>query len=109
MSTAEELLKRARVMGAIFHVVSEDRIEWEVPIPLPDSLLAGLRAHKPEILYLLSYDPDYEATACICDAPNGPTGALRCGTCGLQLIYPTCGRCRGCKLRRVYPPGGQWR
>jgi hypothetical protein len=98
VSHAEELLHQARSRGAVFHVRSNDVIEWEAPLPLPEELLADLKTHKAEIVILLGQEPDYSATACTCEQPIGGTGSEWCGVCGLLLICPTCSRCRGCKL-----------
>ena len=98
MSQAGELLHHARSMGAAFHILSNDLVKWEAPLPLPEELLADLRAHKPEIIALLALEPDYQFTACLCDSTPDGTGPERCGVCGLPLICPVCLHCRGCRL-----------
>jgi len=104
-SDVEGLLKKARSMGADF------RFEGDVVVvsaaqPLPSALMAQLRQYKKDIGVLLSQGPDYQATACVCPVPIGPTGSTRCGVCGLPLICLGCLRCRGCKLRLRFPLGG---
>jgi hypothetical protein len=98
MSQVEELLHQARRLGAVFHVRPNNVIEWQAPLPLPDELLAGLKAHKSELVPLLGQRPNYADTACICKQSIGGTGSTRCGVCGLPMICPTCSRCRGCNL-----------
>ena len=98
MTKADELLRRARQLGAIFRVHPDKSIHWESPQPLPDYLLGELKEQKPELLVLLGQDSDYASTACTCLVPIGGTGSERCGVCGLPLLCPTCSMCRGCKL-----------
>jgi hypothetical protein len=95
---ASEALFEARKQGATFTVNGDGRVKVKAVLPLPQSLLAELRKHRPEIANLLLQEPDYSATACVCDRPFGGTGSARCGVCGLLLICPACSRCRGCKL-----------
>ncbi len=71
MTKADELLREARQLGAIFQVRPGESIHWQSPQPLPDHLLGGLRDHKPELLVLLGRIPDYASTACICSVPRG--------------------------------------
>ena len=96
--TATEALRLARQLGVHFTVSGEDQVKVASPLPLPDSLLAALRAHKLEIITLLGEEPDYSLTACTCEHSIGGTESKRCGVCGLPMICPTCSRCRGCKL-----------
>ena len=113
---AEELLRQARTQGASFELMKSGRIKILADSPLPETLMAELRQHKDDIRVLLVQVPDYQATACVCPVPKGPTGCFRCGVCGLALICPDCQLCRGCKLclrfkRRqpVLPPAaGEW-
>ena len=99
---ADGLIKKACSMGAAFWF-DGDAVVVSAPCPLPSELMAALRLHKQEIKVLLTPVPDYQATACICTVPIGPTGGVRCGVCGLPLICPECERCRGCKLRVRFP------
>ena len=103
---AEELLRRARSQGAAFELLESGRINVLAASPLPDVLMAELRQHKRDIRILLAQVPDYQATACICKVPIGPTGCVRCGACGLALICPDCLLCRGCKLCMRFPIKG---
>ena len=103
--SAEGLLKKARSMGADFHF-DGIAVVVSAPRPLPGELMRELREHKDDIRVLLVQVPDYQATACVCPVPNGPTGCVRCGVCGLALICPDCQLCRGCKLRIRHPIGG---
>ena len=103
--SAEGLLKKARSMGADFHF-DGDAVVVSAPWPLPGELMVELRRHKDDIRVLLVEVADYQATACICATPSGPTGSAICGVCGLALICPDCRLCRGCKLRIRYPIGG---
>ena len=96
---AEELLRIARSQGASFEVLESGRINVQASSPLPEPLMAELREHKDDIRVLLAQAPDYQATACVCQVRNGPTGNNYCGVCGLPLICPDCGLCRGCRLR----------
>jgi hypothetical protein len=98
MNGADELLRRARRLGAIFRVGEGESIHWESPQPLPEHLLSELKRQKPELLALLARPPDYASTACTCSAAIGGTSSDRCGVCGLPLICPLCSLCRGCKL-----------
>jgi hypothetical protein len=95
---AAEALYQARELGAVFTVSGQDQVKVSAPLPLPSSLMAGLRAHKLEIVTLLGKEPDYSLTACTCEHSIGGTESKRCGVCGLPMICPTCSRCRGCKL-----------
>ena len=101
-SAAEGLLKKARSMGADFRF-DGDAVVVSAPRPLPGELMAKLRQHKQDIRVLLAQVPDYQATACVCPVPIGPTGCANCGVCGLALICPDCLLCRGCKLRIRFP------
>ena len=100
----EGLLKKARSMGADFRF-DGDVVVVSAPQPLPSGLMAELRQHKRDIKDLLIQGPNYQATACVCPVPIGPTGSDRCGVCGLALICPGCLLCRGCKLRLRFPLG----
>jgi hypothetical protein len=95
---ASEALFEARKQGAMFTVNGKGQVKVSALLPLPQPLLAELREHRAEITNLLLQQPDYSATACLCDRPVGGTGSERCGVCGLTLICPTCSCCRGCKL-----------
>ena len=95
----EELLKKARSMGADF-CFEGDVVVVSAPRPLPSTLMAELRQHKKVIGVLI-----YQATVCVCSIPIGPTGVDTCNVCKLPLICPVCERCRGCKLRLKFPPG----
>jgi hypothetical protein len=94
---ARDALYQARELGAVFTVSGKDQVKVLAPLQLPGSLMAGLKAHKAEVVILLGQEPDYSATACICKQPIGGTGSKRCGVCALPLICTTCLRCRGCK------------
>ena len=95
---ARDALYRARELGAVFTVSGKDHVKVSAALPLPSSLMAGLKAHKREIISLLSKAPAYSATAYTCEESIGGTGSERCGVCALPLICPTCSRCRGCRL-----------
>jgi hypothetical protein len=95
---ASEALFEARKQGATFTVNGKGQVKVSALLPLPQPLLVELRKHRAELIALLRQEPDYSATACVCDRPVGGTGSKRCGVCGLTLICPTCSRCRGCKL-----------
>lgn len=95
---AAELLEQARDLGATFTVPEAGRVHVSALTPLPDELMSALRELKPQVLDLLTQLPDYDATACTCSQPIGPTGPERCGTCHLPLLCPGCEGCRGCKL-----------
>jgi len=101
-TVAESLLKKARSMGADFQFVG-DAVVVSAGRALPGELMAELRQHKLDIRVLLAQVPDYQAMACVCPVPNGPTGCANCGVCGLALICPDCLLCRGCKLRIRFP------
>ena len=100
---AEGLLKKARSMGAEFRF-DGDVVLVSAPRPLPDELMAELRKHKTDVRALLAVMPNYQATACVCDVPIGPTGCIVCDVCGLPLKCPDCGLCRGCRLCLRFPP-----
>ncbi len=103
-TVAESLLKKARSMGADFRFVG-DAVVVSAGRALPGELMAELRQHKLDIRVLLAQVPDYQATACVCSVPIGPTGSTRCALCGLPLICPDCQQCRGCRLRLRFPKG----
>ena len=93
------LLKKAHSMGADFWL-ENDTVVVSAPHPLPMELMVELRQHKEDIEAWI-----YQATACVCPVPIGPTGVERCNVCELPLICPVCARCRGCKLRLRFPKG----
>jgi hypothetical protein len=102
---ASEALFEARKQGATFTMTGDGKVKVSALLPLPQPLLVELRKHRAELITLLRQEPDYSATACVCDRPVGGTGSERCGTCGLLLICPTCSRCRGCKLALRFNKG----
>lgn len=57
--TAATLLSHARTLGATF-ALQGDRVKVRATAPLPDDLLASLRAHKDALLRLLQAVPPSE-------------------------------------------------
>jgi hypothetical protein len=76
---ASEALFEARKQGATFTVNGKGQVKVSALLPLPQPLLVELRKHRAELIALLRQEPDYSATACVCDSPVDGTGSERCG------------------------------
>jgi len=64
---ADELLQRARALGATFYVLESSRLKVRAPSPLPEELMAALRLHKATILPRVAGET----------TPNWPGGTAR--------------------------------
>ena len=103
---AVELLKELQTLGVEVTADGEE-IVLRPGARVPAKMLGPLRQAKNEIMALLTQDPDYSITACICVRAIGPTGTTPCTVCDLPLLCPDCARCRGCKLVLRYGRSGR--
>ena len=102
---AAELLKELETLGVSVSV-DGDEVVLRPGARVPSEMMGPLRQAKDEIMAMLTQVPDFNATACTCPQPIGPTGPDRCGTCRLPLLCPHCPGCRGCRLALRFGWGG---